>query len=153
MLVVGHCPTCLGPLVFSDENVNDITDCFNARIAFSCNSRLLTVDIAFSSGFTPMKEFLECLSIQSNPSGQLFMKVIRYYLTRDETIEYNHRLYDNEHDSWLKYRAVGNSNSNNSNSNSNSNSSNSNSNDDYQLTSGPTLRDIFGQGFSKVKNI
>ena len=101
MLVVGHCPTCLGKLVFSDENVGGITDCDDARIVFSCSSKLLTVDIAFSSGFTPMKYFLECLSITMSPTEQLFMKVIRHYLIRDETIEYNHRMYDNDSKSWL----------------------------------------------------
>ena len=144
MLVVGHCPTCIGSSVFSDENVRGITDCDDAKIVFSCSSKLLTVDIAFSSGFTPMKEFLECLSITMSPTGQLFMKVIRHYLIRDETIEYNHRMYDNDSKSWLEYRAVGNS---------NSNSSNSDSNDDYQVSSRPSVRDIFGLPFAKPKNI
>ena len=130
MLVLGHCPTCLGSLVFADENVDGINnDCANSRIVFSCKSKLLTVDIAFSSGFTPIKKFLEYLSIQTNPTGQLFMKVVRTYLTKNETIEYNHRVYDNQSNSWLEYRAVS--------------DSNSNSNDDYVYTSKPSIMDIF----------
>ena len=148
MLVLGHCPTCLGSLVFSDENVSGIDDCKNTRIVFSCNSKLLTVDIAFSSGFTPMKYFLECLCIQSveipDVGATLFMKVIRHYLTRNETIEYNHRVYDKDNQSWLEYRPAG-----NTNSNSNSNS-NRNSNDEYVLSSRPSLSDIFAE---QPKNI
>ena len=148
MLVLGHCPTCLGSIVFSDANVSDIDDCKNTRIVFSCNSKLLTVDIAFSSGFTPMKYFLECLCIQSvqtpDNGPTLFMKVIRHYLIRNETIEYNHRVYDKESQSWLEYRPAGNSNSNSSNS------SNSNSNDEYVLPSRPSLMDIFAK---QPKNI
>ena len=35
MLVVGHCPTCIGSSVFSDENVRGITDCDDAKIVFA----------------------------------------------------------------------------------------------------------------------
>ena len=57
------------------------------------------------------------------------MKVVRTYLTKNETIEYNHRVYDNQSNSWLEYRAVS--------------DSNSNSNDDYVYTSKPSIMDIF----------
>ena len=140
MLVLGHCPTCMGSRIFSAENVIGIHDCENTRIVFSCTSKLLTVDIAFSSGFTPIKHFVECLSIQSvqipGDGPTLFMKVIRHYLIRNETIEYNHRVYDKESQSWLEYRPAGNS---------NSNSDSSNSNDEFVLTSRPSLHDIFAK--------
>lgn len=120
MLVVGHCPTCLGPDIFNPKNTNGITDCNDARIVFSCNSKLLTVDIAFSSGFTPMKEFLECLLIEKNLAGQFFVKVVRKILKPSKfmrlmTIEDNHHVYSPQHKSWIKYNP-GNSSSNNSNS-------------------------------------
>jgi hypothetical protein len=117
MLVVGHCPTCLGPSVFDAKNTTDITDCDDARIVFSCNKKLLTVDIAFSSGFTPMKDFLECLNIQTTLAGQFFIKIIRKSLRpskymRMVTFEHNHHIYIPEDNAWLAYNPGNSSNSN-----------------------------------------
>lgn len=119
MLVLGHCPTCLGTEIFEAKNVIDITNCANARIVFSCSNKLLTVDIAFSSGVSPIKDFLECLHIQRNLTGHFFVKVIRKLFNTTKymqkmVIEYNYHYYSPERNIWIKYDP--NNSSNNSNS-------------------------------------
>lgn len=88
LMVVGHCPTCIGSEYFKDENVYDIyQDCNLAHIVPSCNGKLITVDIAFSSAFSPEKKFLEYLKItKKNKSSNLCsdfekkIEVIRFNL-------------------------------------------------------------------------
>jgi hypothetical protein len=77
LLVVGHCTTCVLS-VFRPENVTGIhADCSDARIVYSCNHRLVSVDIALSSAFTPQRNFLECLEIYHH-RGQKKMRRVRY---------------------------------------------------------------------------
>ena len=102
MLVLGHCPTCLGTTIFNSENVNGITDCTNARIVYSCDSKLITVDIASSSGFTPVKEFLECLSITIDKYNIERMKTVQHNLRTGVTKEYNNLAYDKAYGKWTK---------------------------------------------------
>jgi hypothetical protein len=127
MLAVGHCPTCLGLDIFNAENVNGITDCANARIVYSCNSKLITVDIASSSAFTPNKQFLECLSITKSITDEYTMKTIQHHLITGKSIVYNIFSYDNSSKTWNKIPianvSVPTPYNNNSNSNSNSNNS------------------------------
>jgi hypothetical protein len=112
MIVLGHCPTCLGATeeeagvvkpdnpFFNNADIDGILpDCSNARIVYSCNSKLITVDIASSSGFSPKKDFLECLWIQKTERFYL-ARTIRYCLSvsdkcdRDDiNVLYNHKIY------------------------------------------------------------
>ena len=94
LLVVGHCPTCSSD-IFNPENVKDITSCDDARIVFSCKNKLVTVDIAFSSAFSPNKKFYEFLSIQKINKVKT-IKVIRFNLDDQTIIEYNEKKLNNE---------------------------------------------------------
>lgn len=93
-LVVGHCPTCLGPSVFDPKNTIGITSCNDARIVYSCNNNLVTVDIAMSSAFSPNRTFLELLKIVN--MGDLVQNVftMRYYLDSKKVQQYNEKVFD-----------------------------------------------------------
>jgi hypothetical protein len=102
MLVLGHCPTCFTTF-FNSENVSDIKeDCTNARIVYSCEGKLITVDIASSSGFTPVKDFLECLSITIDKHNIHRMKTVNYNLITGVRTEYNNLSYNKDYDIWSK---------------------------------------------------
>jgi hypothetical protein len=94
MLVVGHCPTCLQTDVFDPKNTVGITSCDDARIVYSCNSNLVTVDIAMSSAFSPNKQFLEMLKIVNVDKSVQNVCTMRYYLGSDRVEKYNEKLFD-----------------------------------------------------------
>jgi hypothetical protein len=94
MLVVGHCPTCLTSEIFDPKNTVGITSCDDARIVYSCNSNLVTVDIAMSSAFSPRKQFLEMLKIVNVNSTTKNVCTMRYYLDSDRTEKYNEKFFD-----------------------------------------------------------
>jgi len=109
MIVVGHCPTCLGTDIFQETNVDGILpNCSNAKIVYSCNSQLVTVDIASSSAFSPEKDFIECLWIKKTSRfGNYSVKTIRYCLkeadrcTKDgDIVEYNDRTFNVLEGTW-----------------------------------------------------
>lgn len=94
MLVVGHCPTCLTTDVFDPKNTVGITSCDDARIVYSCNSSLVTVDIAMSSAFSPAKKFLEMLKIVNMEEPIQKVCTMRYYIGSDKVEEYNEKVFD-----------------------------------------------------------
>ena len=94
MLVVGHCPTCLRTGIFDPKNTAGITSCDDARIVYSCNSNLVTVDIAMSSAFSPNKKFLEMLKIVNLDSPIKKVCTMRYYMNSDVIEEYNEKVFD-----------------------------------------------------------
>jgi hypothetical protein len=94
MLVVGHCPTCLTSEVFDPKNTIGITSCDDARIVYSCNSNLVTVDIAMSSAFSPNKKFLEMLKIVNVDDVVKNVCTMRYYMDSERVERYNEKLFD-----------------------------------------------------------
>jgi hypothetical protein len=93
-LIVGHCPTCFGGEgIFDPRNVAGITSCDNARIVYSCDSKLVTVDIAMSSAFSPHRKFLELLHIH-NINDEQHIETVRYELYEDRVTIYNKKRYD-----------------------------------------------------------
>lgn len=87
ILVVGHCPTCLLNL-FNASNVKGISSCNNAKIVLSCENKLATVDIAFSSAFSPKKQFYEYLSIQYI-NGEKQVKVVNFNTSSNQLTEHS----------------------------------------------------------------
>jgi hypothetical protein len=94
MLVVGHCPTCLTTDVFDPKNTVGITSCDDARIVYSCNSNLVSVDIAMSSAFSPRKQFLEMLKIVNVSASAKSVCTMRYYMDSDKVEQYNEKFFD-----------------------------------------------------------
>lgn len=92
LLVVGHCPTCLKDY-FSSRNTSGINNCNDARIVFSCGGKMATVDIAFSSAFSPKKKFYEYLSIKK-VDGQKNIKVIRFDIENKMMFEYGYKKFN-----------------------------------------------------------
>lgn len=99
-LVVGHCPTCLGTEVFDPKNTIGITSCDDARIVYSCNSNLVTVDIAMSSAFSPNRKFLELLKIVNLDDVVQNVFTMRYYLDSKKVQQYNEKVFDGEE--WME---------------------------------------------------
>lgn len=101
LLVVGHCPTCVCD--FNEDEVKGITSCNDARIVFSCNKKLATVDIAFSSAFSPKKKFLESLCIYTNDSKK-HTHIQRLSLNKSNQSKnnkiYNRITYDSNTNTW-----------------------------------------------------
>ena len=95
MLVVGHCPTCLSH-IFDPKNTVGITSCDDARIVYSCNSNLVTVDIAMSSAFSPHKKFLEMLKIVNVNASKKNVCTMRYYMGSDRVEKYNEKFFDGQ---------------------------------------------------------
>jgi hypothetical protein len=95
MLVVGHCPTCLSH-IFDPKNTVGITSCDDARIVYSCNSNLVTVDIAMSSAFSPHKKFLEMLKIVNFNASKKNVCTMRYYMGSDRVEKYNEKFFDGQ---------------------------------------------------------
>lgn len=99
-LIVGHCPTCfVREGIFESKNVLGITSCDNARIVYSCNSKLVTVDIAMSSAFSPNREFLELLHIY-NINDTQHIETVRYELYKDKVTVFYKKKYDGIN--WIK---------------------------------------------------
>ncbi len=94
LLVVGHCPTCLTGDVFDPKNTVGITSCDDARIVYSCNSNLVTVDIAMSSAFSPNKKFLEMLKIVNSNDPIKNICTMRYYMDSSKVERYNEKVFD-----------------------------------------------------------
>ena len=93
-LIVGHCPTCFGGEgIFDPRNTVGITSCDNARIVYSCDSKLVTVDIAMSSAFSPHRKFLELLHIYNIGDDQ-HIETVRYELFSDKVNIYNKKRHD-----------------------------------------------------------
>ncbi len=103
LLVVGHCPTCIKSN-FKPENVIDIDDgnCDNAHIVLTCDSTLASVDIAFSSAFSPQKKFYEYLMINENEYGKT-IQVKRMDRTTNKYIpgKYPSKMYDTDLEKWV----------------------------------------------------
>jgi predicted MPP superfamily phosphohydrolase len=99
-LVVGHCPTCIGHGVFDPKNTIGITSCDDARIVYSCNSNLVTVDIAMSSAFSPNRKFLELLKIVNMGDVVQNVFTMRYYLDSKIVKQYNEKVFDGEE--WME---------------------------------------------------
>jgi hypothetical protein len=95
-LIVGHCPTCMTDDVFNPANTVGITSCNDARIVYSCDSKLVTVDIAMSSAFSPDKQFLEMLEINNVNGTVQNVSTIRFHLDSDMVIKYNEKMFDGQ---------------------------------------------------------
>jgi hypothetical protein len=101
-LVVGHCPTCTFG-VFDPEDIIGINDCSDARIVYSCASKLVTVDIAMSTGFSPEREFLEMLRIK-NVGGEQEICTVRMIFETALKGVYNKKRFDGTQ--WVPIKAV-----------------------------------------------
>jgi Icc-related predicted phosphoesterase len=109
LLVVGHCPTCFTEQYFDSKNTIGIQSCNDTRIVLSCDKKLATVDIAFSSAFSPRKKFLELLRIYLNDQIKT-IEVHRFninssynYTTRLSPFKvYNRFIYNSFSNSWIE---------------------------------------------------
>jgi hypothetical protein len=100
LLVVGHCPTCTFS-VFDPEDIMGINDCSDARVVYSCASKLVTVDIAMSTGFSPEREFLEMFRIK-NVDGTQEVCTVRMVFESGLKGVYNKKIFDGSQ--WIQVK-------------------------------------------------
>jgi predicted MPP superfamily phosphohydrolase len=102
LLVVGHCPTCFTEHYFDSKNTIGIQSCNDTRIVLSCDKKLATVDIAFSSAFSPRKKFLELLRIYYNDTIKT-IEVHRFHMNPSKYSNiYNKFSYNPLSNSWIE---------------------------------------------------